>query len=290
MNIIDFHVHAGDFRLLRDDIQELLTHRAIESDVNIVEVFSQPDKMEGYLGRNGVYRAVLLAECGPGTNYTIDSEVIANFSKGKDIFIPFGNINPNYHDPKEEFWKSIKLGVKGFKFYPADHGFNALREDMLYVYKMCELMGLPILFHTGLTAQKDTEQKFINPLDFKPLAENYPNLVLILAHGGKPYWYDEASLLALTFPNVYIDTALLDPLSLEKDFSDLERLKNKVVFGSDWPVVGSYSALLEKYKQANISEDILYAIFYGNAERILKEAFNKQSKTIPQALAEMQIY
>ena len=290
MNIIDFHVHAGDFKLLRDDIQELLTRRPIESNVNIAEVFSQPEQLESYLRRNGVYRAVLLAECGPGTNYTIDSEVITNFSKTKDIFIPFGNINPNYHEPKEEFWKSIKLGVKGFKFYPADHGFNALREDMLYVYKMCELMGLPILFHTGLTAQKDTEQKFINPLDFRPLAENYPNLVLILAHGGKPYWYDEASLLALTFPNVYIDTALIDPLSLEKDFTNLERLKNKIVFGSDWPVVGSYSALLEKYKQANIPEDILSAIFYGNAERILKEAFNKQNKTIPQALAEMSIY
>lgn len=290
MNIIDFHVHAGDFKLLRDDIQELLTRRPIESNVNVAEVFSQPEQLESYMRRNGVSRAVLLAECGPGTNYTIDSEVIANFSKAKDIFIPFGNINPNYHDPKEEFLKSIKLGVKGFKFYPADHGFNALREDMLYVYKMCELMGLPILFHTGLTAQKDTEQKFINPLDFRPLAENHPNLVLILAHGGKPYWYDEASLLALTFPNVYIDTALIDPLSLEKDFPNLERLKNKLVFGSDWPVVGSYSALLEKYKQANISEDILYAVFYGNAERILKEAFNKQSKTIPQALAEMSIY
>jgi len=290
VNIIDFHVHAGDFKLLRDDIQELLTRRPIESNVNVAEVFSQPEQLESYMRRNGVSRAVLLAECGPGTNYTIDSEVIANFSKAKDIFIPFGNINPNYHDPKEEFLKSIKLGVKGFKFYPADHGFNALREDMLYVYKMCELMGLPILFHTGLTAQKDTEQKFINPLDFRPLAENHPNLVLILAHGGKPYWYDEASLLALTFPNVYIDTALIDPLSLEKDFPNLERLKNKLVFGSDWPVVGSYSALLEKYKQANISEDILYAVFYGNAERILKEAFNKQSKTIPQALAEMSIY
>ena len=290
MNIIDFHVHAGDFKLLRDDIQELLTRRPIESNVNIAEVFSQPEQLEIYMRRNGVYRAVLLAECGPGTNYTIDSEVIANFSKAKNIFIPFGNINPNYHDPKDEFWKSIKLGVKGFKFYPADHGFNALREDMLYVYKMCELMGLPILFHTGLTAQKDTEQKFINPLDFRPLAENYPNLVLILAHGGKPYWYDEASLLALTFPNVYIDTALIDPLSIEKDFPNLERLKNKIVFGSDWPVVGSYSALLEKYKQANIPENILYAIFYGNAERILKEAFNKQSHTIPQALAEMPIY
>lgn len=124
MKIIDFHVHGGDFKLLRDDIQELLTRRPMESGVKVGEVFSQREQMENYLQDKGVDRAVLLAECGPKTNYTIDSELIANFARSKDIFIPFGNINPNYHDTKAEFWQSIKLGVKGFKFYPADHGFD----------------------------------------------------------------------------------------------------------------------------------------------------------------------
>lgn len=290
MNIIDFHVHAGDFHLLRTDIQELLTHRPMEPDVNILEVFSQTDALENYLAKNGVCKAVLLAECGPGTNYTIDSELIAKFAKNKDIFIPFGNINPNYHDVKEEFWKSIKLGVKGFKFYPADHAFNALIDDMQYVYKMCELLGLPILFHTGLTAQKDTEQKFINPLEFQPLAEQYPELVLILAHGGKPYWYAEASFMTRTFPNVYIDTALLDPLALSHNFPELQKLQHKFVFGSDWPVVGSYSALIEKYKQAGISQEIISTIFYKNAAKILNNALEKQKHTVPPALAELAVY
>lgn len=261
----------------------------MESEFNVAEVFSQPETMESYMRRNNVHRVVLLAECGPGTNYTIDSEVIANFSKGKDMFIPFGNINPNHHNPKKEFWKSIKLGIKGFKFYPADHSFNALIDDMEYVYKMCELLGLPILFHTGLTAQKDTEQKFINPLEFEPLAKAYPDLVLILCHGGKPYWYKEASMLALTYPNLYLDTALLDPLSLKTNFPNLDELHKKIVFGSDWPVVGSYSTLLEKYKQANIPDRILEPIFYSNAERILKDALNKQKDTIPKALAQAEV-
>ncbi len=284
MKIIDFHVHGGDFKLLRDDIQELLTRKPMESGVKVREVFSEPEQMENYLQDKGVYRAVLLAECGPGTNYTIDSELIVNLAQSKDIFIPFGNINPNYHDTKKEFWKSVKLGVKGFKFYPADHGFDPLTEDMQYVYKMCETLGFPVMFHTGLTAQRDTEQKFIKPFDFRPLAEKYPELIMILAHGGKPYWYEEASTLALTFPNVYIDTALIDPLSLQEAFPNLEKLAPKIVFGSDWPVVGSYSALLENYTKANIASEIITAIFYGNAERILKEALDKQSKTTPETV------
>ncbi len=289
MKIIDFHVHAGKFELLRDDIQELLTRRPMESNVNIAEVFSQPEILENYLTSNGIHRAVLLAECGPGTNYTIDSQMIAEFVQNKDMFIPFGSINPNYHDTKDEFWKSIKLGIKGFKFYPADHSFNALREDMQFVYKMCESLGLPVMFHTGLTAQKDTEQQFINPLDFQPLAETYPDLVLILAHGGKPHWYEEARTMALSFPNVYIDTALIDPLSLEQAFPDLEKLSQKIIFGSDWPVVGSYSNLLEQYRQANIAESIICAIFYQNAERILNDALKKQQDSVPQALIAMSV-
>ncbi len=289
MAIIDFHVHAGKFQLLRDDIQELLTKRPMESHVKVAEVFSEPEILENYLSSNGIKRAVLLAECGPGTNYTIDSQMIAEFAQNKDMFIPFGSINPNYHDTQDEFWKSIKLGIKGFKFYPADHSFNALRDDMQFVYKMCESFGLPIIFHTGLTAQKDTEQQFINPLEFQPLAEKYPNLVLILAHGGKPHWYEEARTMALNFSNVYIDTALIDPLSLEQIFPEVEKLSRKIIFGSDWPVVGSYSALLEKYKQANIPESIISAIFYQNAERILNNALKKQAEAIPQALQAMSV-
>ncbi|NEP23066.1 amidohydrolase family protein [Moorena sp. SIO3I6] len=284
MKIIDFHVHVGKFELLRDDIQELLTRRPMESNVNVAEVFSKPEILENYLTTNGINRAVLLAECGPGTNYTIDSQMIAEFAKNNDMFITFGSINPNYHNTEDEFWKSLKLGIKGFKFYPADHSFNALRDDMQFVYKMCESLGLPVMFHTGLTAQKDTEQKFIKPRDFEPLAKKYPDLVLILAHGGKPYWYEEAMTMALSFPNVYIDTALVDPLSLDQVFPDLEKLSQKIIFGSDWPVAGSYSALIDKYKQANIPESIMSAILYKNAEKILNDAFKKQEDAVSEAL------
>ena len=42
MNIIDFHVHAGDFYRLREDIPGLLTRRPLEPDVNVADVFSLP--------------------------------------------------------------------------------------------------------------------------------------------------------------------------------------------------------------------------------------------------------
>jgi predicted TIM-barrel fold metal-dependent hydrolase len=267
--MIDFHVHAGDFPRLRDDIQNLLTRRPLEADILISEVFSSPTKMESYLRRNGVTKAVIIAECGPGTNFTIDSAMIARFTRGNDFFIPFGNINPNYHNVIEEFWKSIDLNVMGFKFYPADHSFDPLLPQMQEVYRLCQDRRLPIIFHTGLTAQRDTEQKFINPLEFEPIAVKWPDLIIILAHGGKPHWHKEAATMALNYANVYIDTALLDPLTLFQSFPDIQIIQHKLVFGSDWPVAGSYSAMMEKYQRADLPEEFRNAIFHENAKRIL---------------------
>ncbi|WP_069470636.1 amidohydrolase family protein [Candidatus Marithrix sp. Canyon 246] len=125
MKIIDFHTHAGDFYRLREDIQELLTRRPMELGVDITLVLSDPKHLAKYIKPYGVEVGIVFAECGPGTNFSIDSELVANFCKNHKMLIPFGNINPNFHnDVIDEFWKSMKMGVKGFKFYPADHSFD----------------------------------------------------------------------------------------------------------------------------------------------------------------------
>src|SRR5690242_12265554 len=143
--MIDFHVHAGNFHRLRDDIQGLLTRRPFEEGVDITEVFSRPAKMEEYLRGHGVERAVVLAEPGPGTNFSIDSEMITEFASKSSMFVPFGSINPNFHDVAAELEKSLRLGVKGFKFYPADHFFDPYSDAMMRVYAACERYGLPVI-------------------------------------------------------------------------------------------------------------------------------------------------
>jgi len=260
MKIMDFHTHAGDFSRLREDIQELLKHLA------------------RYIKPYGVEVGIVFAECGPGTNFSIDSELVANFCKNHEMLIPFGNINPNFHNVIEEFWKSMEMGVKGFKFYPADHSFDPKTKVMKEVYRLCENFHLPVVFHTGLTAQKDTEQKFIRPRIFGEIAEENPDLVLILAHGGKPHWHTEAVEMMTQFENVYVDTALVDPKNWETVFPNLEKTRHKVLFGSDFPVCGNYKALLEQINAANIQNDFLENIMYWNGKRLLQKVLEKQTE------------
>lgn len=289
MSIIDLHVHAGDFKFLREDIQNLLTHKPLETGFSVSQIYSNANEMESYLRQQGVVCAIVIAECGPGTFFTNDSRSIANFAekaKSSDFFITFGNINPNYHhNPAQEFWISILLGVNGFKFYPADHCFDPFLPSMREVYSLCEKFSLPVMFHTGLTAQKDTEQKFIHPYEFKPIAEIYPNLTIILAHCGKPLWYKEAFTMAKEFQNVYLDTSLVEPKTLKEHIDIFSGIEKKIFFGSDWPVIGSYTELLLKYKLAEISSSIILDIFYNNAEKMLSNSIKKQHLTNVKNLA-----
>ena len=267
--MIDVHVHAGQFHLLREDIQALLTRRPFESGVDVAQVFSRAELLERYLRGYGVERAVMLAECGPGTNFSIDSAMIAEMARGSSFFVPFGSINPHHHDVPAELEKSLQLGVRGFKFYPADHGFNPYLPDMMAVYARCEAEHMPVMFHTGTTAQKDASQEYIRPEEFEEIIKTFPRLTIILAHAGKPHWYQSARRIALTYENVYLDTALVEPASLVQEYGDLRDLRKKILFASDWPVVGSYAALVAKLEQARIAPDVADDILGDNARRIL---------------------
>ncbi|WP_446433204.1 amidohydrolase family protein [Pseudomonas sp. 1152_12] len=270
MNFVDFHIHAGKFSLLRDDIQGLLTKFPFEEGVDVREIFSEPLALKTYLQERGVVRAVILAECGPGTNFSIDSQLILEFCGSDPFFVPFGNINPLHHaDPLQEWHKDFERGIKGYKFYPADHGFDPYLDSMMAVYEKCAEVGQPIMFHTGLTAQRDTEQKFIRPGDFRRLVETFPTLKVIFAHGGKPTWYDEALEMACRYPGVYLDTALVPPEVLVDWLHERPEVHGKVLFGSDLPVCGSYSAVCQKILGAGFNSELLQAVLSGNANQVL---------------------
>lgn len=282
ISIIDFHVHAGKFSLLRDDIQGLLTKFPFEEQVDVREIFSNPETLKDYLQLNGVERAVILAECGPGTNFSIDSNLILEFCKNDDFFIPFGSINPNHHsDPLGEWKKDFKRGIKGYKFYPADHDFNPFTETMMSLYGKCEESNQPIIFHTGFTGQKDTEQKHIRPEEFRQLAERFTNLKIIFAHGGKPLWYQEAIDLATRYPNIYLDTALVPATEVRKWIESNDTVKSKILFGSDLPVCGAYSGVKQRLMESGIEMEILEKIFRKNAQALLSSLHLNQAQLEP---------
>ena len=267
--VIDFHIHAGDYKLLREDIRELISKIPLEEGEEVSSIFTDAETMQQYLKKAGVSKGVVLAECGPGTNFTIDSEMIAKKCESSDFLIPFGNVNPNHHNTLKEFHYSLEVGVKGFKFYPADHEYDPLSDEMLEIYALCEKHKKIIMFHTGFTAQKDTEQAFCNPEDFEIILKQYPNLNVVFCHAGKPHWYEETVGLLKQYPNAYADTALVPVDVTESMLTKHPDVSHKILFGSDWPVAGNYKNLIARYEASEISEENLSLLMYENASKLL---------------------
>ena len=108
-----------------------------------------------------------------------------------------------------------------------------------------------------------------HPSAIDELAADFPHLTIIAAHIGWP-WVDEMTAVALHKGNVFWEVSgyapQYFPASLVRDIRT--RLKEKILFGSDYPSI-PYSRLLREWDELGYSDDIKERVFCRNAERVL---------------------
>jgi predicted TIM-barrel fold metal-dependent hydrolase len=103
-----------------------------------------------------------------------------------------------------------------------------------------------------------------------PVLRDFPELTLVLAHGGRGWWYDQAAFLALMRDNVWIELSGLPPARLPVYYQrfDLRRLARKFVFATDWPGVPGVAANARAVAALGLDEETLGLVLAGNATRI----------------------
>jgi uncharacterized protein len=99
----------------------------------------------------------------------------------------------------------------------------------------------------------------------------------VLAHGGRGWWYDQASFLALMRPNIWLEVSGLPPTRLPDYYGpSLARLAAKMVFGTDWPGVPGVQRNARSLEQvllaAGASAHQVALALGGNAQRIFRLA------------------
>ena len=108
-----------------------------------------------------------------------------------------------------------------------------------------------------------------HPASIDALAADFPDLTIIMSHPGYP-WIDETTAVALHKGNVFWEMSGWSPKylpdSLKKDIRS--RLKDKVMFGSDYPSI-PYKRILSEWDHMGYSDDMLEKFFHRNAESIL---------------------
>ncbi len=197
-----------------------------------------PKEYGDVLKREGVWGGILIPEYSPETSGVMPFERAAEIHQVHPELIPFANLNPNVHpDPMAAFEEQLEGGAKGLKIHPI-HGFFYANDPRLYpVYEKCEKDGLPVLFHAGTTLFRGAKMRYADPYTFDDVINDFPDMTVVLCHGGRGFWYHIAEFLAKSYRNVYIDVSGLPPRNLLKYFPSMIKFSHKYLFGSDFPGV-----------------------------------------------------
>jgi len=276
MGVTDCHVHINPLWEMRPDAVKLLAR----SDPEASRFLSDPRAFLDYLDACGVERAVLV-------NY-VAPEVIGYTEKANDFvseyvradperLIAVGGIRPDHPDPAPEIERLVtRLGIRALKLHPPHQLFrpNAYTDGTLpslrAIYAACERLGVPIIVHTGTSVFPRARNKYSDPMLIEDVAIDFPDLTLVLAHGGRPVWMESATFLARRFPNVWLEVSGVPPTRLLDYFPRLAQLASKTLFGTDWPGPGvkDIRANLDAFRALPIPADAQRQILEENPVRV----------------------
>jgi len=210
----------------------------------------------------------------------ITNEEIAELAhKNADVAIPFASINP--HRGKEGVSEARRLikdyRVKGFKFHPSEQDFFPNDRLAYPLYEAIAEAKLPALFHSGQTGVGagtpgggGIRLKYSNPMLLDDVAVDFPDMPIVLAHPSFP-WQEEALSVATHKPQVYIDLSGWSPKYFPPILVQYANtlLKDKILFGSDYPVM-SPERWMADFEKLAIKPEVRPLILKENAAKLLK--------------------
>jgi predicted TIM-barrel fold metal-dependent hydrolase len=207
-----------------------------------------------------------------------NDEIAEDCLKHADVLIPFASIDPwkGKAGAREARRLVEQCGVRGFKFHPSIQGMAPNDRAAYPLYEAIEELGVPALFHTGQTGigagvpgGGGIRLKYSNPMLLDDVAVDFPELRIILAHPSFP-WQDEALSVATHKPYVYIDLSGWSPKYFPPQLVQYANtlLKDKVLFGSDFPVI-TPDRWMADFDKLEIKPEVRPKILKENAARLL---------------------
>lgn len=168
------------------------------------------------------------------------------------------------------------LGMLGFHFHPIMQHFRVDDPRYYPLWEEISALGVPVMIDVGMTGMgagipggMGAKTRDAHPAAVDALAADFPKLTIIMAHPGYP-WIDETTAVALHKGNVFWEMSGWAPKylpdSLKRDIRG--RLKDKVMFGSDYPSI-PYERVFREWHEIGYSDAMLEKFFHGNAEEVL---------------------
>jgi len=168
-----------------------------------------------------------------------DETTAAAVRKYPDKFVGLAYIDPRRGNCMELLRHAVEdLGLKGAKFGPIYNAVALSDRRLTPVYEYLQRNNLPLTMHMGTTYVRNAPLDLGRALHVEPIALKYPNLTMVLAHMGHP-WYEDCIVVSRKQPNVFCEVSALsyrpwqyyNILIAAQEY----RITDKVYFGTDFP-------------------------------------------------------
>ncbi len=207
----------------------------------------------------------------------VGNDVVASLARD-DRVVGFCSVDPHSRYAVAELRRCVReLGLRGLKLHPQLQGFDPSDPAVWPIYEEAQELGIPVIFHTGtsgigagLPGGGGLRLELGRPMRIDPVAASFPDLPIVLAHGGWP-WTDEAIAMALHKANVYVDLSGWSPRYMPESiwrYSRHPALARKLLYGSDYPFI-SPERWLEEFRSAPVKDEARPLVLGDNARRVL---------------------
>lgn len=276
--VIDIHVHINPIEKFKPHAIGLIKKGRVDFD-DVLLYCEKPAEFLKYLDASGVERAGLINYVSQeviGFGHDVNDWSARYASADPKRLIAFGGVDPRFvADPAKEVERMKKIGIRAIKIHPSHQLLapNAYRDglgSLGLVYERAQALHMPIMIHTGTSIFQGARNLYAQPLLVDDVGIDYPELVVILAHGGRPLWMEEAFFLVRRHKNMYMDISSIPPQKLLEYFPRIEEIADKVLFGTDWPSPGvsTIRGNIDKFCSLPISEAAQRKILYDNAAHL----------------------
>lgn len=177
-----------------------------------------------------------------------------------------------------ELHRCIKdLGMRGVTLIPFWEGVAASEPACKPIYDAAAELQVPIWIHTGHHFNSRVPLEVSHWRHIDAVASAYPQLTLVLGHGGWP-WIGEAISLCLRHENVYIEFSSHRPAYMARAGSGWEpllfhasgALRGRVLFGSSaWVSQQTVEQLAAETRALPMPPQVIAQWLAGNAAKAL---------------------
>lgn len=245
--ITDIHIHIQPWRQMKPSVADVMRKGKEDHWKRLLALMDSPQTLLDILDERGIWRVGLINYPSPDVmGFTDETNVFAAeyASAAPERFLPFGGVHPRFtKDPEGQVEELLNLGIRCLKIHPPHQMFPANAytmglEALGRIYRRCEERGLPVMVHTGTSIFPGARCKYGRPMELDDVALDFPDLTILMAHGGRPLWMDEAFFVLRRHKNVRLELSGIPPQKLLEYFPRIAELEGRILWGTDWPSPG----------------------------------------------------